>query len=84
LVIDPYRKLSGPIALQSFKPIAWQRGQISQAYRSDQSIETRLGLSGKSGKFLDMLASGKSLSAFVAVADDHGAKTNSVYGLRKQ
>jgi hypothetical protein len=81
LVVDADAVLTGPIAAKRLQPIARQRGKISKALRGIHSIQTRLGLSSKSGELSNPVAGSKPFGPPVPIADNHGSKDTRNYAL---
>jgi hypothetical protein len=71
LIVDPDAVRSSPIAFQFFEPVPRKIGDIAQAGRGLQAVESLFGLPPESLELLDPLAFGKSFGSSVAVSQDH-------------
>ena len=74
LVIDADAVLTLPVAFERFQPVAGQSCKVFQTRGCIQSVKTKLGLSGKTGKFPDPLAIYEAFGLAIPVADDHWFK----------
>jgi hypothetical protein len=74
LVIDADAVLTGTVAFESFQSISADCGEIFEAGRGIETIEPSLGLSGETGKLLDVFAGGETGGLPVPVTHDHWEK----------
>jgi hypothetical protein len=63
--------LASTIALESFQPVAADCGEVSEVGGCIEAVEPDLGLSGETGKLLDVIASGETGGLTVPVAHNH-------------
>jgi len=75
LVINADAVLALPVTFERFKPVTRQSCKVFQTRGCIQSVKTKLGLSGKTGKFPDPLAICEASGLAIPVADDHWFRT---------